>query len=281
MTHDAEDLIHPEAFSIINAYADEFDMVQIPVLPLPTPLRDLVHGIYCDEFAEWQIKDMPARQFMGSFVPSNGVGTGFTREALEKLATAEHNLIFEPACLTEDYENGLRLHKLGCKQMFVPLSQTRRRASWPRANFSPAPRDPPSANARAGSSASGCKAGSATAGGEVWRRVYWFWRDRKGLFGNPLSLLSNFVFLYGATHVAGGAMRGRSLGTCKVSLHPWLLLATLAIQIVQTSVRMGCSARLYGLVRSRGPAARGLRQLDQFRRHVESCALLRARPHSP
>jgi adsorption protein B len=59
ITHDAEDLIHPEAFSHINAYADEFDMVQIPVLPLPTPLRDLVHGIYCDEFAEWQIKDMP------------------------------------------------------------------------------------------------------------------------------------------------------------------------------------------------------------------------------
>ena len=121
VTHDAEDLIHPEAFSFINAYADEYDMVQIPVLPLPTPLREFVHGIYCDEFAEWQIKDMRARQLMGSFVPSNGVGTGYTRRALEKLATAEHNLIFEPACLTEDYENGLRLHKLGCKQMFVPL----------------------------------------------------------------------------------------------------------------------------------------------------------------
>ncbi len=123
VTHDAEDLIHPEAFAFINAYADEYDMVQIPVLPLPTPLRDMVHGVYCDEFAEWQIKDMRVRQAMGSFVPSNGVGTGFTRRALEKLASAEHNLIFEPACLTEDYENGLRLHKLGCKQMFVPLTQ--------------------------------------------------------------------------------------------------------------------------------------------------------------
>ena len=61
------------------AYSDDFDMVQIPVLPLPTPLTDWVHGMYCDEFAEWQIKDMPARQLMGSFVPSNGVGTGWTR----------------------------------------------------------------------------------------------------------------------------------------------------------------------------------------------------------
>src|SRR5580693_6955699 len=73
VTHDAEDLIHPEAFSFINSYADEYDMVQIPVLPLPTPMRDFVHGIYCDEFAEWQLKDMPARQLMNSFVPSNGV----------------------------------------------------------------------------------------------------------------------------------------------------------------------------------------------------------------
>jgi len=54
VTHDAEDLIHPQALSYINACADEYDMVQIPVLPLPTPLRDFVHGIYCDEFAEWQ-----------------------------------------------------------------------------------------------------------------------------------------------------------------------------------------------------------------------------------
>src|SRR5277367_2650807 len=124
VTHDAEDLIHPEAFSLINHYADDFDMVQVPVLPLPTPLTDWVHGMYCDEFAEWQMKDMPARQLMGSFVPSNGVGTGFTREALEKLANAERNLIFEPSCLTEDYENGLRLHRLGCKQMFVPLTMS-------------------------------------------------------------------------------------------------------------------------------------------------------------
>src|SRR5260370_9056156 len=123
ITHDAEDLIHPESFSLTNAYADDFEMIQIPVLPLPTPFRNILHGMYCDEFAEWQIKDMPARQMMGSFIPSNGVGTGYTRGALEKLATAEHNLIFDPACLTEDYDNGLRLHKLRCQQIFLPISR--------------------------------------------------------------------------------------------------------------------------------------------------------------
>ena len=115
-------------------------MVQIPVLPLATPLRDVVHGVYCDEFAEWQIKDMRVRQFMGSFVPSNGVGTGFTREALEKLANSEHNLMFEPTCLTEDYENGLRLHRLGlqadvCAPEHVWNEEAGRRW-WPRASCS-------------------------------------------------------------------------------------------------------------------------------------------------
>src|ERR1700681_5012977 len=32
ITHDAEDLIHPGAFEQINAYADRFEMIQIPVL---------------------------------------------------------------------------------------------------------------------------------------------------------------------------------------------------------------------------------------------------------
>ena len=78
LTHDAEDLIDPDALRWINYYAQFNDMVQIPVLALKTPLRKLVHGIYCDEFAEFQFKDMPARQLLGGFIPSNGVGTGFS-----------------------------------------------------------------------------------------------------------------------------------------------------------------------------------------------------------
>ena len=59
-------------------------MVQIPVLPLPTGLAEMTHGVYCDEFAEYQLKDIPARQRLGGFLPSNGVGTGFDRNALER-----------------------------------------------------------------------------------------------------------------------------------------------------------------------------------------------------
>jgi bacteriophage N4 adsorption protein B len=247
VTHDAEDLIHPQAFSFINAYADDYDMVQIPVLPLPTPLRDVVHGIYCDEFAEWQIKDMRARQVMGSFVPSNGVGTGFTRRALEKLATAEHNLIFEPACLTEDYENGLRLHRLGCKQMFVPLMKHGLGMVATREFF---PRTARSAVRQRSRWILGiglqCWERNGWRGS--WPERYWFWRDRKGLLGNPLSLLSNFIFLYGLLTWILARCMGAPWGLAKYSLYPGLLVATLAILIIQSSVRFSCSARLYGFV---------------------------------
>src|SRR5947209_3486222 len=106
MTHDAEDLAHPESLRLINWYSRDFDMVQVPVLALPTPARELTHGIYCDEFAEYQLKDIPARQQLGGFLPSNGVGTGFSRAALDELAADRGGRIFDPECLTEDYENG-------------------------------------------------------------------------------------------------------------------------------------------------------------------------------
>ena len=123
VTHDAEDLIHPEELRWINYYSGRFDFIQTPVLPLPTPLYKLTHGIYCDEFAEYHTRDMTVRPISRGFVPSSGVGTGYRRDALERLARARSNQIFEPAALTEDYVNGLRLFRLGCSQTFVPLAR--------------------------------------------------------------------------------------------------------------------------------------------------------------
>jgi adsorption protein B len=120
VTHDAEDLIHPESLLVINWCLDRWDMVQVPVLPLPTPLSDWTHGFYCDEFAEFQTKDLPVRNRLGGFVPSTGVGAGFSREVLEALAGRHGNRVFEPESLTEDYESGFRVHALGRPQVFIP-----------------------------------------------------------------------------------------------------------------------------------------------------------------
>jgi bacteriophage N4 adsorption protein B len=244
MTHDAEDLIHPESLRIINWFSRGYDMVQIPVLPLRTPAREWTHGLYCDEFAEYQLKDIRVRQVLGGFLPSNGVGTGFGREALERLALTRGGRIFDPDCLTEDYENGFRLHAMGGRQIFVPVriepgGPIATREYFPR-NFRAAMRQ-----------RSRWVTGIALQGWQnhgwraPWRQIYWLWRDRKGLAGNLLSPVSNFLYLY---LVASYAARDPAART-GLHLPVWLLrlcTTTMILSALQTGLRMGFCARLYG-----------------------------------
>src|SRR6202042_890748 len=80
-----------------------------------------------------------------------------------------------------------------------------------------------------------------------WRgtpgEVYWLWRDRKGLIGNPLSLLANGVFVYGLA---------TSLWTRISPAGARVGAATLALQALRMLVRMTCCARIYGFVFSLG-----------------------------
>ena len=250
VTHDAEDLIHPEELRWINYYAARFDFIQTPVLALHTPLFALTHGVYCDEFAEYHTRDMAMRPVLGGFVPSSGVGTGYRRDALEKLARSAANRIFEPEALTEDYENGLRLFRLGCSQIFVPLvhplgtkdfvatreffpqswtSAMRQRTRW--------------------------VMGIAL---QTWERhgwkgspgeVYWLWRDRKGLIANPLSLLANLLFVYGVATAIWNRATPLSVELC------W---ATLSIQCIRIAVRMACVGRVYGVLFALGVPVRAV-----------------------
>jgi adsorption protein B len=246
-THDAEDLIHPESLRLINWFSRDYQMVQIPVLPLPTPLRDLTHGIYCDEFAEYQTKDIPARQRLGGFLPANGVGTGFSRMALERLAIERQGKVFDPQCLTEDYETGCCLHALGFCQLFVPLrfvagEPVATREYFPR-GFGAAVRQ-----------RSRWVAGIALQGWErhgwraPWPQCYWFWRDRKGLAGNLISPVANLIFLYYlASFLAAGA-NGRlwEIAPTVPCWLPSLCLATFGLSASQIAMRMWSCARVYG-----------------------------------
>lgn len=236
ITHDAEDLIHPEELRWINYYSGRFDFIQTPVLPLATPLRDLTHGIYCDEFAEYHTCDMTVRPISGGFVPSCGVGTGYRRDALEKLARSASNRIFEPEALTEDYVNGLRMFRLGCRQAFVPLGHGRdliaTREYFPR-TWKAALRQ--RTRWTTGIALQGWQQfGWSGKPGEL----YWLWRDRKGLIGNPLSLLANALLAYGVS---------TSLWTRITPLDSLLAAATLAILALRTVIRMICVERIYGL----------------------------------
>ena len=249
VTHDAEDLIHPEELRVMNAYAGRYDFIQIPVLALQTPLAALTHGVYCDEFAEYHSRDMVVRSEFGCFVPSAGVGTGYRREALEKLAASEANRVFEPTALTEDYENGLRLHRLGCSQVFVPLTRTK----GPRPDFIATRELFPHNWKAALRQRTRWVTGIALQSWERfgWRgsagEVYWLWRDRKGLIGSPLSVLANAIFFYGLA---------TALWTRATPLGARLSVAALAFQLLRLGVRMGCVARIYGVGFSLGVPAR-------------------------
>ena len=250
VTHDAEDMIHPEELRWINYYAARFDFIQTPVLALRTPFFALTHGVYCDEFAEYHTRDMAVRPLLGGFVPSSGVGTGYRRDALEKLARSAANKIFEPEALTEDYENGLRLYRLGCSQTFVPLVHPHgtkefvaTREFFPQ-NWSAAMRQ-----------RTRWVMGIAL---QTWERygwkgkpgeVYWLWRDRKGLLANPLSLLANLVFVYGLATAIWQRTSSLSVELC------W---ATFSIQCVRLAVRMACVSRVYGVLFSLGVPLRAV-----------------------
>lgn len=248
VTHDAEDIIHPDALRWINYFIEKYDMVQIPVLALPTPWRELTHGAYCDEFAEFQMRDLRARQVLGGFIPSCGVGTGFKREALERLAAAHSNRIFEPVCLTEDYENGFRMHRLGCPQFFVPIYRGERGFVATREFF---PRNFRAAVRQRTRWITGISLQSWQRHG--WRdtatQLYWFWRDRKGLIGNLASPLSNVLFLYGAFTWLWSKWAGWPWGLAHAAQNQILRYAffgTLGLQFFHMCIRACCSGRIYG-----------------------------------
>jgi adsorption protein B len=181
---------------------------------------------------------MVTRPLLGGFIPSAGVGTGYRRDALQKLAEASSNRVFEPEALTEDYENGLKLFRLGCSQAFVPLS-----GSQGSRNFVATREFFPADFRSALRQRTRWVMGIALQGWERygWRgkpgEVYWLWRDRKGLLANPLSLLSNVVFVYGLA--TGIWMRAAPLAARLVTM-------TVCVMILRLAVRMACSARIYG-----------------------------------
>ena len=246
VTHDAEDVIHPEALRWINYFATSYDMVQVPVLPLATPLSQWVHGLYCDEFSEFQTKDIPVRQMRGSFIPGNGVGTGFSRAVLDKLAAAYSNRVFDPECLTEDYENGWRIHAMGCRQVFVPL---RREADGLLATREYFPHTFRTAVRQRARWVTGIVLQSWERRG--WRAprrdLYWLWRDRKGILGNLLTPVLNLLTVYGAVTWTASRLSARPWALGREYAHlMWLFAATLALSCFQMGVRALCSRRIYG-----------------------------------
>jgi adsorption protein B len=244
--HDAEDIIHPDALSLIDRERYSYAMVQVPVLPIATPLTEITHGVYIDEFSEFQTIDMRARQYSRSFVPSNGVGTGFAREILDQLA-AERGEVFDAASLTEDYEIGVHIHAAGYKQTFAKLRTAYDTLVATREYF---PRTVRTAIRQRTRWVTGialqCWERRGWRGS--WRTKYWYWRDRKGLWANPVSLLTNLLFLAGLLDWAASAVQDRPWIFAMDNPTLFLLsLLTIGLQCLRITIRMFCVMRIFGL----------------------------------
>jgi len=244
MTHDAEDLIHPEALRLIDFHTRNHGMVQIPVLALPTPWTHLTHGIYCDQFAQFQFRDMPVRNRVGGFVPSNGVGTGFSREAIESLAANYGNRIFEPGCLTEDYENGFRVHRLGFTQLFIPLTKIDRTFAATREYFAQTYRKAVRQRTRwaTGITLQSWQYHSFL---ETLSQLWWFWRDRKTLLNNLITPFVQLITLYGGATYAGSVATQTRWAIAGL-FPPALIWVLTSISVMYLAIQMGSSARIYG-----------------------------------
>ena len=81
-----------------------------------------------DEFAEFQLKDIPVRQALGGFCRPTAWVPPLTVRPLEGLRAQNRGHIFDPDCLTEDHETGLRVFAAGYRQIFVPVRLEKKRA---------------------------------------------------------------------------------------------------------------------------------------------------------
>lgn len=117
--HDSEDVLFKPELRLFNHLIDRKDMIQLPVYPLERPLLDFTGGHYQDEFAEVHGKDIVVREALVGQVPSAGVGSCFSRRAINALLEHGDGQAFDTQSLTEDYDIGFRLKQLGMTQCFV------------------------------------------------------------------------------------------------------------------------------------------------------------------
>jgi adsorption protein B len=122
---DCEDVIHPLCYRLFNYLIPRKDMVQLPVLSLERRWHEFTGSHYLDEFAQLHYKDLVVRELLDRSLPAAGVGVAFSRCALAAVADTNRGELFSTKSLTEDYDFGFRLKRLGMRQIFVKFAVER------------------------------------------------------------------------------------------------------------------------------------------------------------
>ncbi|UJX42812.1 glycosyl transferase family protein [Desulfovibrio sp. JY] len=264
--NDSEDLVHPLYLKLFNYLIPRKDMIQLPVFPLIPKWWRFTAGHYADEFAENHARDMLVREILSKSVPSAGVGSGYSRRALETLAADNNNQLFNIDSLTEDYDFGLRMRKFGLRQVFVRQVLHRRVSrkgfftGKPKAVTKPEfivireyfPRTFREAVRQKSRWIMGIALqGWASLGwqGGFWNR-YMLYRDRKALLTNQISMMANCI-----VPVVGALWLYQKLfpeayhypPVVEAGTWPWyLLLANLFFFFWRATIRMLYVWRVYG-----------------------------------
>ena len=268
--HDAEDVIHPMAFKLYNYLMPEAGMVQIPIFPLEVPLFNFTHWVYNDEFAEYHVKDVVSRGLISGIVPSAGVGTAFSKEALHKLDDIYAGEVFSTNSLTEDYAISVKIRKHNLKpvfvQQFVPRIIERRRffgiigpyvettiPEWiaTRSFF-------PTVYRNAVRQRSRWCLGIVF---QEWTNTGWpgtlamkycLYRDRKALFANFMTMIGYMVFIYTVIFAVWANYWPDSLQMLSLmDARTWLsyvLAVDLFLMLFRMSQKMLTNYRLYGFL---------------------------------
>ncbi|HYZ82784.1 MAG TPA: hypothetical protein VE621_00195, partial [Bryobacteraceae bacterium] len=83
-----------------------------------------------------------------------------------------------------------------------------------------------------------------------WIQKYWLWRDRKGLIGNPVGLLTTVFTVYGAMSFSASCLAASHTWALATATAPvrWLFGTTLILGLLQMLIRMLCVGRCYGVL---------------------------------
>ncbi|MDQ4087847.1 MAG: glycosyl transferase family protein [Pseudomonadota bacterium] len=243
--HDAEDVVHSAELRVFDSMIEDFDLIQLPVLPLIDRHSRWIGGHYADEFAEAHGKELVVREALGAALPSAGVGCAISREAVDRLAAA-HGTAFDAHSLTEDYELGLRLRALGGRSAFVRLPVSARRTAVSTRGYFP------SNLAAAVSQKARWMTGIALAG---WDRLGWSggWAERWMRFRDRQSLLAAIILSAGYTGFLLwlGLAAAQAAGLHRMAAIPpflaVLLEVNLALLIWRLAMRFGFVAGAYGV----------------------------------
>lgn len=259
LIHDSEDLIHPHALLAANEGLSRADFLQIPVFSLPLGARELVGGVYMDEFAESHCKDLRVRAQLCGSIPAAGVGMVISRWLLKRYLAASGGRLFNASSMTEDYEMGLTAKRFGAKSELLyartgprPDDIVATRAFFPR---------------RARSSIRQKTRWSLGIVFQSWRNLGWsgswierffLYRDRKAPVANAVVLIGFGISLYILARRLAGVS---GIGAFDASWTAgegvdWLFGATSLLMINRVLQRVNATAWLYGWGAALGMALR-------------------------